>query len=343
MNIQNLELNKKYKYPTICEVLEVVEKKRGDSRNSQFKDWERYFMFAKEGHSIIATSIKETPDEKIDGRGKNEASLENLKIQHSTSEFKDIDKLILSYLSCKRTTYISISKLAKDINFINSSFSEACLAKKYYVTLLFNRGQSYLRYVHMMDVCNKVTSTIKTVINSSIKRLAEEKKVDAEYGYIIVDQDKKCNLANQDELDIIEKCEKIIMDKYNFKNKNAFINNEKHSKIFYEELNKLVLEELEYCTSLFKGYKIKSNENLFLTMDEELELCKLLNDKLITNTKKNLSTNKEKVLVNSYKLINDKVEDESKNENTFKSFNSQRLDILYIDICSGLMNAIVKI
>lgn len=71
MNIEKLELTTYKNYKVLCEVLGEPVKKSGNSRDSQLKEWSRYFNFEKQGHKIIVTEIYSKPKPKQDGRATN--------------------------------------------------------------------------------------------------------------------------------------------------------------------------------------------------------------------------------------------------------------------------------
>lgn len=91
MNTQQLENGKSYKYKELCLLLGEPVKSGGRNKQLQFKEWERYFTWDNPtSQKFLITSIKEVPDEKIDGRGKSEGSKGN----HKGKTGKYFDNLI---------------------------------------------------------------------------------------------------------------------------------------------------------------------------------------------------------------------------------------------------------
>lgn len=67
----NLKVGQVFKnYKALCEFLgEKV--KQGKGRQLQFKEWERYFSFHKEGYKIVIDEVYSTPKKKVDNRKNN--------------------------------------------------------------------------------------------------------------------------------------------------------------------------------------------------------------------------------------------------------------------------------
>ena len=71
LNTNELYINQTFKnYKFLCEFLGQPVKV-GKGKQLQWKEWERYFSYRKEGQKIIITDVFETPKEKIDHRGGN--------------------------------------------------------------------------------------------------------------------------------------------------------------------------------------------------------------------------------------------------------------------------------
>lgn len=70
MNLELLQVGTKVKYATLCEAF-GVEKKTGNSKIRQVKNFEYYVKFEKEGTWFNIVEIYETPLPKVDGRKDN--------------------------------------------------------------------------------------------------------------------------------------------------------------------------------------------------------------------------------------------------------------------------------
>ena len=101
MNLDLLKENigNKVKYATLCEAF-GVEKKTGKSKQLQIKDFERYAKLEKDGTWFTVVEVYDTPQEKINNKGKSEASLKALEQHrgHRQPDFKYDDELQLAIL-----------------------------------------------------------------------------------------------------------------------------------------------------------------------------------------------------------------------------------------------------
>lgn len=91
MKIENLKEGMILKnYKELCRVLDITPKKTGsNSYKSQFKEFERYFEYHKEGHKIIIDKLNEEVKGKMDDRSKG----------NNTKYADDIEYLILTLLN----------------------------------------------------------------------------------------------------------------------------------------------------------------------------------------------------------------------------------------------------
>ena len=66
--VKELYVGQEFKnYKIFCNFMDE-EPKKANSKISQIKEWNRYFLFKKEGQKIIITKIFDTPKDKIDNR-----------------------------------------------------------------------------------------------------------------------------------------------------------------------------------------------------------------------------------------------------------------------------------
>lgn len=94
MNIENLCVGQVVKnYRVLCEIL-GQEPKTSNSKKAQFKEWECYFRYHKEGQKIIIDEIYNSPLNKKDGR------TESNKLRftgNNNHAWKEYDNLIIPY------------------------------------------------------------------------------------------------------------------------------------------------------------------------------------------------------------------------------------------------------
>ncbi|PJI09957.1 MULTISPECIES: hypothetical protein [Clostridium] len=288
MNINNLELNKKYKnYKILCDVLK--EKiKTGKSKQLQFKEWERYFTYHKDGNAFIIDEIYINPKEKIDNRGK----VDNYKGIYG----KYLDVLIENILFKKNSNvmYITSNGLAELTHMVNKNYKMCNGNRKKFHKYMQNKYKS--NELAENDVFFQVNSKSKKAIESSLNRLQRQKKIEYDYCYIIYYDnyvEKKTTILQEE---IIINAEKKIMQKMNITNKQKLWKIELKEK-FYKKVNDIVLPILtkkdDRIAGYYKGYKInhvnvKRQKNI-----QEYE--KQLNEKFSSNVIKSIKNEVKKV------------------------------------------------
>jgi hypothetical protein len=264
MNTSKVALNTKYKYKELCELLEVEEKSRGNSRNFQLKDWSRFFTFFKEGYSIIITSIKETPDEKIDNRvdGNNLIYLPHFqlilldymaqRLQKgfiSSFEFTKKDILVLSGM-CNRK-FIKSEKLDKEgvTNFDNNDFYRRA-------------GDKFSKLINRM---------LHSFRSRAILHVEEIYKIKSNGELFTASTEDCCKII---------KVEKLILDEFKITFK---INNKRDvylkfkTKEFYEQLNKdlKIYYNWDLC---YKAWKLSfCNDTIDDILKEYIQEVKMIN------------------------------------------------------------------
>lgn len=165
INMSNIHVGQVFKnYKTLCQALgEPI--KAGDSKKAQIKEWERYFLFKRDGHKYIITEIFETPKEKQDKR---------LLGNSNVAEYMDyIETLLLNLFAEKaqqgqRDLLISKGKLLKLIKAINSNY-------------LFFRDKTkklseYINIpeIEIKDFYESSDSTLTSNIETALKRLRQK-------------------------------------------------------------------------------------------------------------------------------------------------------------------------
>lgn len=112
MRIENLHEGQIVKnYKELCKILNV-EAKGGASKIAQYKEFDRYFEYEKQGHKYIITKIYENPKERIDNRmnGNNLKYKDILSPRELSNEFDGFyvyrhilnDEVIYVGKGCKR-------------------------------------------------------------------------------------------------------------------------------------------------------------------------------------------------------------------------------------------------
>ena len=146
---QMLKPGMKYKYPQLCEAY-GTEKKTGKAKQLQLKEFERYAKLEKDGVWFTVTEIYENPLEKVDGRGKSEATKQALansdKGRKPDFDYDDELQLMILLFLAKRT-YAENTELGRRNNIkynytvgATTLFVQTGLCSDYYSDVLCKDG-----------------------------------------------------------------------------------------------------------------------------------------------------------------------------------------------------------
>jgi hypothetical protein len=99
-NLNNIELNKRYKYKQLCEVLNIKQKTCTSSKKSQLKELQCYFNIFKDKTLYTIIEIYDNPSERIDGRkenrgGYNARNYHQYKVDRKHDKNKGVYSIIL--------------------------------------------------------------------------------------------------------------------------------------------------------------------------------------------------------------------------------------------------------
>ena len=89
----------------------------GCSKQAQFKEWERYFSYRKEGNKFVVTEVFDTPKEKVDNRANNYSrNNKNVKpfMDYLMSEF-NADEYLNQYFTISNWSTLILHLLSKDV------------------------------------------------------------------------------------------------------------------------------------------------------------------------------------------------------------------------------------
>lgn len=272
MNLENLELNKQYKYKDICTLLEEPIK-TGKSKQLQIKDWERYFTYSKDKTKFIITEIYEEPKCKVSNRGKSENSR-----GHNNKYAQYTDILVENFLykiqerKHESIIYITNNCLAQEIKMINFNY-RTCE----------NNREKFHRYVYInhpytpvsaeRDTFYYIHSKIKPALIGSLNRLQKQNKLTYELTYLIYKNNEVTPMAYMD-INFVKETENKLLEKMHITKEKIpkedeitfqkmMMNHELKTK-FYTELNDKVMsyfEAKEYpIDGFWQGYRIIINE-----------------------------------------------------------------------------------
>lgn len=171
MNIENIELNKPYKYKQACELLGEPQTTGGNNRKYQLEKWSRYFDFTRQGHSIIFTAKKKV-DIWYTGKG-------------GSKKYDVLKPLLLDYLTQSKARGITTSRnylfhelaLIKD-NFYNFSSAE-------FNTFAENEVPFEIQPYEVRYFKFTLNQKLKNILNSALKSLQKQDLIIYKSGYVV--------------------------------------------------------------------------------------------------------------------------------------------------------------
>lgn len=258
---ENLSVGQSVKnYKELCLLLDE-EVKAGKSKRLQLKDWGRYFRFSKDGNKFIIDEIYPEPKEKVDNRkghsGTSEGSRNNNDIYGQY-----IDQILTDYLADFEETilYKTTNQLSFVAGLINWNYSVASSHKDKYYSFTNAEMNGVINKVAMWDFFGKVKPSIKKIIRSSLKRLADKGYIDYEEAYMLV-YNNQPRAARDEEEALIRKIENSVLEKMQV-TRNKLNYNDRLMNQYYADIEKLVFQEIAYVDKVYVGYKIKIKEKI---------------------------------------------------------------------------------
>jgi len=253
---ENLSVGQSFKnYKKLCMILDE-KPKAGKSKQLQFKDWERYFQFSKVGNKLIIDEIYSEPKEKTDNRkghsGTSEGSRSNNDIyglyidQILSKHFADCEGAIL---------YTTTNQLSFLAGLINLNYSLASSYKDKYYSYTNIEMDGVINKVAMWDFFGIVKTSIKSIIRSSLKRFADKGYIDYEEAHMLV-YNNQPRAARDEEEAIIKNIENSVLEEMQVTKKKLQFNDRLRNE-YYEDVEKLVEQKIDYVDKVYVGYKIK--------------------------------------------------------------------------------------
>ncbi|SHH36626.1 hypothetical protein [Clostridium grantii] len=311
MNTNNLQINQGYKYKELCSLLEVEEKSRGNSRNCQYKDFERYFTYHKVGQKTFIDEIFAEVKEKIDNRkghsGKSEGS------RNQTTLYANyIDAILTNYFysiqenhKIDNTIYRTNLQMLQIANLINENYKRLQTKEEEIVKYISKNGLSFISFNNVMF---QVSSIANRKIEQSLTRLQNKNIIKFQKGYIIsyFDEERisKERIANTEETQIIKDIEKKLLDAYDTTIQQLKFD-KKALRKFYDKVKEEVKKEIE-CMYFYVGYEITAyyQENREI-IDEEYNNAKKLKQIIKSKVAEKAKLQVEEIIVRKKQLDND--------------------------------------
>jgi hypothetical protein len=320
MRIEKLKTGKSFmNYKHLCKELEMEIKISTNSKNAQFKELQRYCKIKKNGHQITIEEIYDTPQEKIDNRGKSEGSRRSI-------YFKDIQLLICD-LVAQNNGHLSISQswLLYSIGILNRNYSECSddvlkLAK-------YTEMDTKIIY----DFYNVNSNTFRKTLGATLNSLKKNKVIDFRIETMVkvfnIDGEYEFpRKATVLEMEIIKECEKKILFELGYE-KISQVRVSKNWRKFKNKVKDLLNtnSKIEFYYNIFD---IKMNEkllieNYLLDKTKRTSLKNELNSKVIKNILYKAKIRQENAISGTPKMI--KIRSNNSYINNFK-----KLSILLI-------------
>lgn len=364
-NYNNLETGQSHKsYRKLCEVL-GAKVTTGASKQAQFKEWECYFSYKKQGNSFVITEIYDAPKERV-----YNYSGGNNKVKY----IDGIEKLILDLLvQCdndEKTLFLSKNKLLRELNMINkrygnSKFKRNRLSKElevpldeindFYIasdSMLQRNLESALNNLRNKAIVLWKTSTTVAYVNHDYKMNADYKPKSVKT-FIVDSYGDESNDFKVDEVTTkythvkadeyveyeILKAEGLFLDEMKYKSIQEVIINNDTSK-FYTKVKDYLFEHFNII-NYYDSYEITFNKDRAEVEQLDIETDALLNESERVIVKNKL--NSDVVIQLKNNTLNRSVSAENKTEDVkYKEKYQIRMRNNYVDNGNKLIDALVK-
>lgn len=177
--------------------LSTGSKKKLEKDLSQICNWEKM----KGTNKIIIKEIYDKKKKRIDGRSSN------------SKYIALIEEILISELTVSNRKFYSIRSIGDILGVVNDNFYKN---KDYYSRLaLENYIDEYLISIYLIHSKGEINKIIKRAMNSLMKNNV----IDAEEGIIIYSSEDGYRMISQEEINIINKVEKNVLNLLGCKNK----------------------------------------------------------------------------------------------------------------------------
>lgn len=325
LNISNIKVGDTFKnYKVLCEAL-GEKTKTGNAKKSQINEWERYFLYSKQGNKFIINEIYDKPKPKNDLRSEGN----NVSIY-----MEDIENLILDLLGQERNKgklFLSRNMLLKELKMINENYTyyrnrKIDLSKfmnihieeindfyessnstfKSNLETALNRlqRQSLIYWSYALTVCYIDTSapTTETGRIKAVKRTYTNDKGETVTTYDTVKpvQELAYRKATDEEIRIIIEIEKDLLEEYKCKNKSDLYKQGKLEE-YYNRVKEILFDRTNIIF-YYNSFEILFNDRHIQERLEEIQLEELekwqrqnyLNFHVINKLNENAGTRHEK-------------------------------------------------
>lgn len=289
---QELIIGETFKYSELCRFLGEPIKKGSNSKNSQYKEWSRYFEFEIIDKKIVITDVYEIPKERGTYYPANSLYIEC------------IEKILMTYLSKqeKNVTYLSSQYLYLTLGMINKNYIEMQrsdqkpkliegLRNTYEWSVEEVQDKSITFYIN--DFYNRCRTKFSSIIDSSLKSLQRRRLIEYSYVYHMYFEEydeegfvtnKYSIYSNDDETRDIMSIEREILDIFGYKDESE-VWLRRRSKEYFElilEKGKELYPGLKGVYRCIKFIYNKEDITKALTQEETDIKKKELNDKILT-------------------------------------------------------------
>ncbi|MFS0776059.1 hypothetical protein ABC255_08645 [Neobacillus sp. 3P2-tot-E-2] len=248
MKIENLYAGQVFKnYKALCAELEMEIKSNTNSKNSQYKELERYCSYVKDGHKITVKEVYETPKEKVDGRGKSEGCRRSI--------YGNAAQLLITDILAQSNGYITISKnkLMVSIGMTNVNYGE-CSQQVKKLEKLVDIDKSFI-----YEFYNINNSNFSNIIQSALENL-QDKSIIMYNNIIKVREQGRFNTRKATKWEVYQilECERETLEELGFEEKSKIRVSNKWMEFKKEVQNKL--NKRTEIHHYFPAYEITVNE-----------------------------------------------------------------------------------
>lgn len=321
MKVENLEVGfvaKNYKF--LCKIL--CEKERGgESKKAQFKNWERYFEYRKDGQKIIITKIYDRP-KPVQARPGN----------NTIPYIPQIKELLIQILlrSKNKKVLMAKDKLLESLKMINNNYHTG---RKYIDNL---SKYTNIKKIEIYDFYNTTGDMLKRHVEKALNELTNNRAIFWTKVYM-VSKYNQIDIATDEEYDLILQVHTEVLKSMGYEGVSEVIVAGRKDE-FSKKCNKIFKTEHE-INFVYEAYSINLNRNrleeVFVKIKNEnvleigIELNRNVQDRIHRFTIKR----QDKVIKNSDEWFG-VCADNKKGFRTDKDFilNQSKLSDILIDI-----------
>lgn len=229
ISLENIKVDQVFKsYSALCKALDTIEV-AGNSKQSQLKNWERYFSWDKEGNKFIIKEIYKEPKPKVDGR-----------VIHTSDMAGLFQILLLEYMRYYEYGCIDLTNNVRESYIVRKKLYES-------IGLVNHKWETRFQYSQFNDLNERYKNRLKEL----------QEKYQTTLSTLNISLEEQL-ITKQDVIQMV----KYIYDKLSDLFYRNIYSMENHNIIFYDYKSSIFYEVKGLTDDAFRPSTLRENDKI---------------------------------------------------------------------------------